>query len=222
MERHKELVVRYRQGLVLNWHDVWLQVALNLRAEPGDPGTFRGPVYDEAERLPVHRAANDPTALFNYYVGKAALACHLGDFETAVACLDENTPLMPFFATQLWAIPVVFLDSLARVALARRDPARAEELIARVLANKEKLESWLTHNRRSLEHKICLLEAELAAYHGEQQRSLTLFREAIRLAREAGVASEEGSRAGEPRARCWLATARWPLAISCAPHTALA
>ncbi len=87
------------------------------------PGRSRGRLTTRPRGCPSIASANDPSALFNYYVAKATLACHLGDFETAVSCLDEHAPLMPFFATQFWAIPVVFLDSLARVALARRDPS---------------------------------------------------------------------------------------------------
>ncbi len=192
-QAHKETVVRLRQGLVLNWHDIWLQVIMNLRLDVAEPGNLLGPAYDERERLPIHRAANDPSALFNYYVARATLCCHLGQYQEAVRCLDENAPLMPFFATQLWAIPVTFVDCLVRLALANQvGGERAETLISQVRSNKQKLETWLPHNRRSIAHKVQLIEAELLALEGNRDQARGIYAEAVRSARETGVPSEVG------------------------------
>ena len=212
-----QIVVRFRQDLVLNWHEIWQQMIGNLHLDPAAPTELIGPVYDERSRLPAHHAANDGSALFNYYLAKAFVCYLLGDYRTALSCVDALQPLRELFATGLWAFPLAFIDSLCRLAacrlaacrLASCQPAggagggaeQQAQLLGQVERTIEKMAAWLPHNPDILQHKVRLLEAELAATRGDGVEARRLFAEAVRLAEASGITHEEALSC-ELAARC--------------------
>lgn len=198
----RRIVIRFRQDLVLNWHEIWHQLASNLCLDPAAPTELAGPIYDEKVRLPSHHSAQDGSALFNYKVAKAFICYLLGDDESALQCVNDLQPLRELFATGLWAFPLAFIDSLCRLAAcARADEADREALMAQVERTLDKMGAWLPHNPGILEHKVLLLQAEVAATRGDTSRARPLFSDAVRLAAAAGITQEEAL-ACELAARC--------------------
>jgi signal transduction histidine kinase len=191
MDAYRSMIVRFRQDLVLNWHEVLMQAIANLRWDPADPTALVGSTYDERERLPRHVAAKDRSALFNYHLAKAFLCYLFGKHAEALESM--NAILADWqFVVGLVAIPLVYLDSLVRLGCASRaDEATAAPLVASVLDNLQKLTAWSTHNPRCIDHKIATLKAELARISGNIDRARDLFVEAVRLARASDIVHEE-------------------------------
>ncbi len=192
MDRYRQQIVRFRQTLVLNWHEVLYQMVLNLSSDPPAPTRLVGPVYDEQKRLPVHEAAGDHSALFNYHVAKMCLCYVLGDFDEALASADTNRAFVPLFTTALWAVPVTYVDALCRLAACdNADADRRAELVQQATRGVEKMTSWLPHNPRDIEHRLVTLRAELARVRGETAAAGELFKQAVALARASGSPLEE-------------------------------
>jgi predicted ATPase/signal transduction histidine kinase/tRNA A-37 threonylcarbamoyl transferase component Bud32 len=207
MNRYRQLIVRFRQALVLNWHDILLQTVLNLSTNPENPTRLTGRIYDENVRLDVHRKAGDHSALFNYHVAKMFLCYVLGDFESALASAETNEAFAPLFATALWAAPVTYIDALCRLAVCEdAPPEKRKKLVARVEASCETMAAWLPHNRRNIEHRLLTVRAELSRIRGETTAAGALFAEAATLARATGSPLEEGI-VGELAARFSLKAA---------------
>jgi histidine kinase len=191
MEEYRAQLVRFKQRLVLNWHEILMQLVNNLRGGGADPSLLIGAVYDERERLPVHLAGSDSSALFNYYIAKALLCLMFGDTEGAVAAVEANVPYGSLYGTSMWAVPYLYLDSLCRLeaCLVATTTTRAAHL-DRVDANLEKLRSWCPHNPEAVEHRLRTLEAMRAVIDGRIQHAGHLFAEATELARQAGPHDE--------------------------------
>jgi histidine kinase len=193
MNRYRQIIARFRQALVLNWHEVLLQTVINLSTNPENPTRLAGRIYDENVRLDVHRKAGDHSALFNYHVAKMVLCYVLGDFKGALASADANDAFSPVFATALWAAPVTYIDALCRLAVCEDAPSETrKKLIGRVEASCETMAAWLPHNRRSIEHRLLTIRAELSRIRGETTAAGALFAEAVTLARATGSPLDEG------------------------------
>ena len=190
MEHFRTYVRRSQEALVLNWHEIYQQTVENLRNPHGDPTWFHGPIYDENVRLPIHVAHKDLSAQFNYHFGKMQLCFLFGEPERALQSADA-TRALSFFASAFWAIPLTFFDSLCRLAAVEVLPDRRAALLAEVADNQKKLLGWLPHNPRSLEHKVALIEAELARLEGEGARAEQGYLRAVDLAHANGYLHEE-------------------------------
>jgi len=192
LERYRATIQRLRQGMVLNWHEVLLQMVHNLSRDGSDPTRFEGPIYDERQRLPVHVAAGDHSALFNYHLAKA-LVCYLfEDYETALASADANQPFVSLYGTSLWAVPVVWVDTLVRIAASQQaEPTARAGLLEQARAGLEKLRTWQAYNQNSLRPKVLAVEAALAQASGDLRAAGPAFAEAVELAQREAVAHDE-------------------------------
>jgi predicted ATPase/signal transduction histidine kinase len=192
MEEYRRVIIQFRQALVQNWHEVLQQTVQNLRRPSADPTALVGSVYVEAERFPVHRSKNDSSALFNYHVNKSLLCYLFGDYEGA-ARHAERTASFPTIRSAIWALPVLFLEALSRLAVCDRQGAVARQ---RHLAEVEKVLELLTRleasNPNTVRHKKLAILAQLAQVQGDHPHARALYAEAADLAAVNGSPLEEG------------------------------
>ena len=192
MAAQRPMIERFRQRLVLQWHDVLAQAIQNLCGPTEAPTGLLGPLYDERERLASN--ARSPSALFNHHVWKMVLCFTFGDVTGALAACDASVALKPAFMPGLWAIPVTYFDCLCQLAgmdAAPSEDARAARL-AQARRDCDELERWVLHNPAAVESKLRLVRAELARVSGDRDGARRLFREATTLAEQTGTLSERG------------------------------
>jgi predicted ATPase/signal transduction histidine kinase len=188
--KYSELMEQLRQPMVLSWHQPYEQAAINLHRGAPDPCRFAGPAYDADARVSTY-ATNDHAALFNYHYCKAFVCYVLGDFAAAAASAKAAEAHQAITVTALWAGPWTFLDSLCRLAVYEQaDEAERARIRDVVAQNQAKLARWLPHCPASFEHKLALVEAELARVLGHLDEAGARFDAALALAQRSGYVHE--------------------------------
>lgn len=202
LDEYRAQLLRFKQRLVLNWHEILMQTVHNLRQSNAAPHSLSGPYYEERERLPVHVSGSDTSALFNYYMAKALLCILFEDHSGAIAAVESNAPYAVLYGTSMWAVPCLFLDTLARLEICLRQESQRARHIPRIDENLAKLRAWCAHNPEAVEHRLRTLEALRAWLDDRPQQAGLLFSEATELARQAGPHDEALS--CELAGRFWL------------------
>jgi predicted ATPase len=195
---------RSNQKLVLNWHDALTQLVQNLRVPTARPEILAGEYYDEAVRVPQHRASGDSASLLHYAMAKTLLAVLYRTPNAALAALAECEQLAELYGSSMWAVPLHTLDALARLLvlsfLPDAQPAREH---ARIHANIAEIQRISADNPQECEHRLRLLSGLDAESAGQYERAALQLAEAVELAAREGPAWEALS--AESAARFWLA-----------------
>lgn len=187
----RPLMARFRQRLVLQWHDA-LARAVHRLADATEGSDDRIESLDD-ERRRLLENANSPSALFNEHVWKMFVCCVFGDVDGALAACEANEPLKAAFMPALWAIPVTYVECLCQLGGAARASGEARERhLSHVRANCAKLDRWAVHNPTAVELKLRTVQAELANVMGDVDKAGRLFEEALQLADRAGTPAEQG------------------------------
>jgi len=159
-----------------------------LVGDAPDATRLKGDVYDEDEMGPVHLAANDTTNLFCLGVWSGFLAYVMGDYERAGEVL-RALDLHRDGATSSVFVPFdAYLDGLTHAVLLGDPSARSLHRVARRRARRalRRLRYWATHATENHEHRVALVEAELARAHGNDTAALDGYEKAISAARTYG------------------------------------
>ncbi len=189
--KYTAVVEQYRQPLVLNWLQPYEQAAINLQTDVADPCKLAGHAYDEDTRVPAAIAATDLAAMCNFHYCKALICYLFGDFEQAAASAVANEAYRSVMMTALWCGPLLFLDSLCRLAVYERSTASEQRaIITAVDANLDMLRAWQEQCPRSVDHKMMLIRAEHARVLGRESEARAAFEKAVELTRESGYLHE--------------------------------
>ncbi|MEW5857812.1 MAG: ATP-binding protein, partial [Cyanobacteriota bacterium] len=191
MTKYGEAIAQTKQEGVLHWHQMFWQLVLNLIDRTEEPSHLKGELYDETKMLPIHLEANDQGSLFNVFLIKITLHYLFQDiqqaFEDAIKIEEYlNSASGPF-------IPIRhFYDSLIRLAVFPNVPeAEQQDILKKVAANQEKMETWAHHAPMNCLHKFYLVEAERARVLGNDADAREYYDKAIALAHENEYLNEE-------------------------------
>ena len=171
---------------------IYHQVVLNLLGRAASPTRLVGAAYDEEQMLPVHLACNDRVNLFNLYLNKQIL-CFL--FHEMDAAADHGRQVADYreavIATYSYALSH-FYGALTRLFdCETRSLGQRRRAMRQVRSNLGKLRLWARHAPSNYQHKVHLVEAEIARVWGREPAAAKLYSLAIRLARENGFVNEE-------------------------------
>jgi histidine kinase len=192
MEEYRQVIIQFRQSLVQNWHEVLQQAVHNLRSPGSSASELAGPIYVESERYPIHRSKNDGSALFNYHMAKTLLCYLFGEHEEAVRHADACAAFTTI-RSAIWAIPAIYLDALARLAVCDKQGAVARQFhLEQVQSSVQQLSRLVDVNPSSVRHKLLTIQAELARVSGDDQQARVLFARAVDQAAVNGSPLEEG------------------------------
>ncbi|BAZ39680.1 multi-sensor signal transduction multi-kinase [Calothrix sp. NIES-4101] len=193
IERYKQVIQRLNQGTILNYHNIYHQIVLNLSGESHcSISTLVGDVYNEAEMLPLHQSANDYVALAILFINKLILSVWFGNWEIAL----ENSEMAEKYlggAAAVASIPLYyFYDSLTRLTYAHKlAPADSREYNLRIQQNLEKLTTWAEYAPMNHQHKLDLVKAEQHRFLQQNSEAIELYDRAIVGAKENGYLQEE-------------------------------
>ncbi|MFC1975032.1 AAA family ATPase [Chloroflexota bacterium] len=201
-----EAIVQFRQEAMLHWLQTYWQAVLNLRGQNENPIHLSGDVYDEDKMQPVHLEANDNAALWNLYFNRIILAYLFQDFQRAFADLATVEPYFAQLTASYYAPPFHFYDSLVRLAVYPEvSETEQKDILEKVAANQEKMETWAGHAPANCAHRFHLVEAELARIRDNDDEARDHYDQAIELAHENEYLNEEAL-AYELAGRFYLAT----------------
>jgi histidine kinase len=159
------------------------QIIENLLGRSQDPLLLQGEAYDEVCMEAVHRDASDRVNLHCLAVSRAVLFLFFGDLLRAAKVMrvadawDSDSRSNPIHVYGR------FVDSLAHAAIG--DSRRAHKQLA-------ELRRWCQIGDVNLEHRICLVEAELAARLGNVDTAIRAWERSIALSEMNGFPHERG------------------------------
>ncbi|MEG4209581.1 AAA family ATPase [Microcoleus sp. S13_B4] len=205
MAKSLEVTYQTKQEAYIHWNQILMQAILNLVEQVENPCYLIGEVYDEQKMMPVHQAGGDRTALMHAYSHKVILCYLFEEFQQAVENADRFEEYSAN-AASFFILPVVYLyDMLARLALyPNSSETEKEEILAKVAAKQEKMETWAKQAPMNYLHKFYLVEAERDRVLGNDKDAREYYDKAIILARENEYLNEEAL-AYELAARFYLA-----------------
>lgn len=215
MAYYCDSIRKIRHESALRLLAIFRQAVLNLMGQSSDPCRLVGEAFDEDKTLPLHRAANDRSAICVTYLNKLAL-CYL--FENYSAA-QENAVITAEYLNGVIGTPAVpvfyFYDSLVRLALHVADEdGRKDTALRKVRQNQRRLKKWSDHGPMNHLHKFMLVEAERFRLLGKYDKAEKCYEEAIRLAKENEYLNEQAL-ARELAARFYLSRGASDKGLSC-------
>lgn len=192
MSSYCDALIKLKQESAHRLLVVYRQALLNLMGESDDPCRLIGEAYDEETMLPLHRQADDRSAVCVTYLNKLLLCYVFHHYSDAVENADNTaafldgvrgTPAVPIF---------YFYDSLARLATYEYASARERKaILKRVKSNQKKMTKWAHHGPMNHVQKLLLVEAERSRVTGRHFQAERHYDASIAAARENGYINEE-------------------------------
>jgi PAS domain S-box-containing protein len=192
METYHDAIDKMNQDSILQLHQIYHQVVLNLLGMAENPCLLIGSACDETKMLPLHLVNNYRIGCYYFYLNKLILCYLFGDYHQAVEhsagaqeYLDAGVAsiLVPIFYTY---------DSLSKLAVySDVEISEQQQILETVIANQEKMQKWANHAPMNYLHKFYLVEAERHRVLGEKLEAIELYDRAISLAKENGYLNEE-------------------------------
>jgi PAS domain S-box-containing protein len=175
-KRHQQIPMYYMGA-------IYLQAARNLTEDVSTPWLLESETFSENELLQYQELKVDDTALGNLFVTKLYLAVLFGHFEHALEFAQQvrqhinairSTPAIPFFIT-FETLALIKSISSARI---KDTPA----LWLRIRRNRRLLRKWAHHAPENIQHRLHLIEAELAVLAGNRLKATEQFELSISTA----------------------------------------
>ena len=150
-----------------------LQVAKALAGLTTTPLCLSDAQYDETRDLASICNTELSNQIGYYFVSRVKLHAHAGDWTGALEWAHKATDLLPAFAGQVAEMELVYFHAIAALQHAATfEAGEASAWLASGKQHTERLRTWAqlvdgTQRSPDFEHRALLLEAELAAAHGE-------------------------------------------------------
>ncbi len=152
-------------------------------------GATRGPLsltddaFDEERDLASVCRTNNATQIGYYHTYRLKLHYYRGEARPALACAERALAVLPCFQGTPGEIDLIFFRALtlAMLAVDPEETARADHLEA-ARASRTTLARWSADCPANFEHKVCLLDGEIARAEGRDGDALRCYAEAARSA----------------------------------------
>jgi predicted ATPase len=187
-----EATIQTQQEAYLHWTQIYMQAILNLMGQADNSCRLIGEVYDEEKMMPLHLAAKDRLRSCTFiHINLSSVIC-FEEFQQAVENADRFEEYSAN-AGSFFILPVVCLyDMLARLALYPNcSETEREEILIKVAAKQEKMETWAKQAPMNYLHKFYLVEAERDRVLGNDKDAREYYDKAITLAQENEYLNEE-------------------------------
>ncbi|GET38330.1 trifunctional serine/threonine-protein kinase/ATP-binding protein/sensor histidine kinase [Microseira wollei] len=192
MQTYRDAINNINQDSILQLHQIYHQLVLNLLGMTENPCCLIGTACDEAKMLPLHIANNYRIACYYFYLNKLILCYLFGEYKQAVEhsvgaeqYLDAGVAsiLVPVFYTY---------DSLSKLAVyADVDISEQQQILKTITENQQKMQNWGNHAPMNYLHKFYLVEAERHRVLGEKVEAIEMYDRAIKGAKENEYIQDE-------------------------------
>ncbi len=189
-------------------HAITRQVIANLASDVDEPTLLAGPAYDERRMLAAHLRAKDRTNIFVANCAKTMLGVFFGRPDRAHEAAKANRAYMDGGASTAYVPVFVYHAALAELGVANALPMVERQVsILRARRGLFDLRRWAKHAPPNVEHRVLLVEAELARVLGDDVSAMRAYDAAIEAARASRATGDEAL-ANELAGRFHLARGR--------------
>lgn len=201
-----------KQPIFVQWNEIHRQTVLSLLGKSEGPCSLSSEGYDEEAMLSRFLETNDRLAA-GYLTLNKLMLCYLFEAYSQAASFATKAQDYLSLALGMQTGPIFnFYDSLTCLALyPSAQEAQQKELLARVVANQEKMALWVEHGPMNHQHKFYLVEAERARLANENGKAREYYDQAIELAAQHQYTNEEAL-ANELAAKFYLSKERLEIA----------
>jgi len=189
---YSQAIYQLKQETVWQWNELLREHVLNLMGCSENPCLLIGEAYNEQVKLAIEQPTNDQITLFTLHLYKLILCYLFAETSEAIknARIAEN--YLDAVIGTVYIPEFYFYDSLVRItASATAAKTEQEALLAKVVANQEKLKNWAANAPMNYQHKWELVEAEYHRIKGQNMEAMALYDRAIAQAQEHGYLQEE-------------------------------
>ncbi len=190
--RHAGLIRQLKQSSVTNYQNIYRQCIMNLMGKGNDVQLLKGPIYDADEMLEQHLAANERSILLNAFIHPMILHYIFEDYKTAQTFAEKTRPYMNGGLGAFVSVMYPMFESLIILALWNElSETQRSDGLKQIQANQRKLAKWCKFSPSNNNHKIALVDAELARVQGDFGRAREQYDEAARHAHENKFMQDE-------------------------------
>jgi len=183
IDRHLAIMRHHHQVPAIACSAPWAQLVRNLTGHASEPSRLVGPDFDEVLQMKQLRAAN--------FRGAASIVTTTGtyarflfrDLEGALSWADAGGEFLDGAGSTYHIVWWHQYRALAHLGL-NRAPAE-------IAASRHKLETLLRFSPQNHQHRVDLLNAEVARIEGRTADAMALYESSIRHARQNRFAHEE-------------------------------
>jgi PAS domain S-box-containing protein len=192
MQTYGDAIDKINQDSILQLHQIYHQLVLNLLGMTENPCCLIGTACDEAKMLPIHTANNYRIACYYFYLNKLMLCYLFGEYKQAIEhSVGAEQYLDAGVASIL--VPVFYkYDSLSKLAVyADVNISEQQQILKNITENQQKMQKWADSAPMNYLHKFYLVEAERHRVLGEKVEAMEMYDRAIKLARKNEYINEE-------------------------------
>jgi PAS domain S-box-containing protein len=190
--RHAGLIRQLKQSSVTNYQNIYRQCIMNLMGKGNDVLLLKGPIYNADEMLEQHLAANERSILLNAFIHPMILHYLFEDYKMAQVFAEKTRPYMNGGLGAFVSMMFPMFESLIILALwDELSEAQRQDGLKQIRSNQKKMVKWCRFSPSNSNHKIALVEAELARIKGDFGRAREQYDEAARLAHENKFTQDE-------------------------------
>jgi PAS domain S-box-containing protein len=192
MQTYGNAIDKINQDSILQLHQIYHQLVLNLLGMTENPCCLIGTACDEAKMLPIHTANNYRIACYYFYLNKLMLCYLFGEYKQAIEhSVGAEQYLDAGVASIL--VPVFYkYDSLSKLAVyADVNISEQQQILKNITENQQKMQKWADSAPMNYLHKFYLVEAERHRVLGEKVEAMEMYDRAIKLARKNEYINEE-------------------------------
>ncbi|MEM7029866.1 MAG: GAF domain-containing protein, partial [Chloroflexota bacterium] len=191
MASYQEVMTNLKQTSVAAIQRCMRQATTKLLGEETNPHQLSGRIYDEAQELSSHLAANDHTLLFWTHYYRVVLGYLFDQYDQALedmaACKKYVEGVTGFGVNSL----LVWYDSLIYLARYPDQDSRTQKQSLKIVrANQKRLKYWAEQAPENHQHRYHLVEAERARVLGQEGDARIQYDQAIQLAELAGFVQD--------------------------------
>lgn len=152
----------------------------------------------------IQLARGDKTSYASYLFYRMLLGYMTGNYRTALSTAEEITPLLAAITGFMISAQYNFYYSLAiTAAYPELSPRERRHYDTVLRKNQRQMRKWAKVSKENFEHKYLLVAAETARLQNKKDEAMSLYEDAIRLAKENGYINDEAL-ANELAARFYL------------------
>ncbi|RVU33543.1 response regulator [Rheinheimera riviphila] len=190
LQKYRQFISEKKFAYNLEFIRLWQQYVLNLQTSDvavhaGNPLLLCGEAFHEAEQLPLLEQTNNVTILFCYHSIKLMLAYLFNDDEAAIRHYQAALPLTGVAMSLYHQTEFYFFAALLATRLCQQQPEQQSQWQPLAEQYLQLLRQWTNRASANHQHKVALLEAELAAI-AKQPLAWQAYDQALKLAQQSG------------------------------------
>ncbi len=169
-----------------------LQSIDNLRGLNHNPILLDGRYNQEEQMLALHEKNNHRTAVCMHHFYKALLCYLFGHYEAAEEHCQKGTADLASIGGTYTTVWFQFISAMTQLALIpSSNVLQHPKRFSRVQSILKRVKHWAKHSPINQEHRIYLIQAEMARVQKRYNKAMALFEQAIQYTQQAEIPMEK-------------------------------